>query len=265
MANFCTNCGNKVRKEDKFCTNCGARIDDNFFKSTPDSMEKIQARRELKRVVGGILTHNSFSDTVHHNGLDVYSTRNAIKKQVEKEIDSGQIKSGGVEYRVNQLILEHKARMEKEKARRAREKEEEEKKKLKMIDEIFGSDDIQSKIKMFHITDSQVISIKYNLKDRLINKRENMSEDEIRSFIRREFIKANKEQETVITPNENEVEISVEPDYGGYCSLRCRHCYEEYLDSMGGIVGDFDAGGSYEYYCTLGHHVSFGRFCEDYG
>ncbi|WP_296890796.1 zinc ribbon domain-containing protein [uncultured Methanobrevibacter sp.] len=32
MANFCTNCGTKIRKEDNFCTNCGTKIrkDDNF-------------------------------------------------------------------------------------------------------------------------------------------------------------------------------------------------------------------------------------------
>ncbi|WP_407422323.1 zinc ribbon domain-containing protein [Methanobrevibacter sp.] len=261
MANFCTNCGSRVGKEDNFCTKCGARIDNRLFESASDSMEKIQAKRELKRVVGGILTHNSFSDAVYHNGLDVIGTRKAIKRQVEKEIDSGQITSGGVEFRVNQLILEHKAEFEEQKARIAREKEE----KLKMVDEIFESYEIQSRKEMFHVTDSQAISIKNDLKDRLINKGENMSEDEIRSFIRIEFKRANEEQEKAKIPKENEMTGRDEPDYGGYCSLRCRHCYEEYLDSMGGIVGDFDAGGSYEYYCTLGHHVSFGRFCEDYG
>lgn len=51
---------------------------------------------------------------------------------------------------------------------------------------------------------------------------------------------------------------------GDYCSLSCRHCYEEFLDSSGGIVGDFDSGGCYEYYCNLGHSVHFGSFCEDY-
>ena len=32
MANFCTNCGAKLRKDDKFCGNCGTKIqnDNNF-------------------------------------------------------------------------------------------------------------------------------------------------------------------------------------------------------------------------------------------
>lgn len=51
---------------------------------------------------------------------------------------------------------------------------------------------------------------------------------------------------------------------GGYCSLSCGYCYEEFLDSMGGVVGDFDDGGYVEYYCKLGHIVSFGSFCKDY-
>ena len=32
MANFCTNCGAKVRKEDNFCTNCGTKIDKSDIK-----------------------------------------------------------------------------------------------------------------------------------------------------------------------------------------------------------------------------------------
>lgn len=51
---------------------------------------------------------------------------------------------------------------------------------------------------------------------------------------------------------------------GGHCNLNCRHCYEEFLDSCGGLVGDFDSEGYTEYYCRLGHSLSFGSFCEDY-
>ena len=51
---------------------------------------------------------------------------------------------------------------------------------------------------------------------------------------------------------------------GNYCDLKCRHCYEEFMDSGGGIVGDFDSEGYTEYYCHLGHSLSFGKFCEDY-
>lgn len=51
---------------------------------------------------------------------------------------------------------------------------------------------------------------------------------------------------------------------GNYCSLSCRHCYEEFLDSGGGIVGDFTSDGYVEYYCRLGHQISYGSFCEYY-
>ena len=52
--------------------------------------------------------------------------------------------------------------------------------------------------------------------------------------------------------------------HGGYCSFNCRHYHEEFLDSYGGIVGDFDGAGYVEYYCNLGHSIVHGRFCKDY-
>lgn len=51
---------------------------------------------------------------------------------------------------------------------------------------------------------------------------------------------------------------------GGYCSLNCRYCYEEFFDSHGVIVGNFDNYGYSEYYCQLGHSVNFGSFCKYY-
>lgn len=51
---------------------------------------------------------------------------------------------------------------------------------------------------------------------------------------------------------------------GGYCGFGCRHYYEEYFDSHGGIIGDIDAEGYVEYNCNLGHTVSVGKFCKDY-
>lgn len=130
MANFCTNCGNKLQKGDNFCTNCGAKID---------------------------------------------------KSDINQN---------------SQMLKSVKDRVEKEKA--------EETKKVEKIE---------------------------------IPKEKEMIPEEI---------------------NQNEI-IN-----GGYCSLNCIHCYEEYLDSYGSIEGDFDSGGSFEYYCNLGYYVSFGRFCEDY-
>lgn len=51
---------------------------------------------------------------------------------------------------------------------------------------------------------------------------------------------------------------------GGYCSLDCIHCYEEFYDSGGGLSSDYDSEGYVDYYCRLGHSISYGSFCEDY-
>ena len=181
MANFCTNCGAKLKKGDKFCSNCGAKIlnDNNFcmncgaklrkddkfciycgaktdgsdlkpnntqFKSMHD-MEKENARRELKRVVGGKLFYNkTFSNELFKNGLEILTTGRSIRQQVEKEIDSGKIKSGDVESRVYQLIQEHKIESDRQKVKRFEEKQEE-MKKIKMINELFESEEIKSEIR----------------------------------------------------------------------------------------------------------------------
>lgn len=49
---------------------------------------------------------------------------------------------------------------------------------------------------------------------------------------------------------------------GGYCGFECIHYYEEFMDSGGGIVGDFDSEGYVEYYCNLGYPLSDGSFCK---
>ena len=207
--NYCTHCGTKLRKEDNFCTNCGTKIDksnikpdDPLLKSSQDIIEKEKAKKELKRVVGGKISYNkTFGNALLKNGLDVYTDGKDIRLQVEKEINSGQIKSEDVEFRVNQLIQEYKIK---------KEKEIEEKKKLK---------------------------------------------------------KASKKQRNPRPPKEEMRSKKIEKNIinrGGYCSLNCTYCYEEFLDSGGGIVGDFDSEGSVDYYCRLGHSLVFGRFCDDY-
>ena len=262
MANFCTNCGNKLGKDDNFCSNCGTKTDINH---PSDSLEKGRAKKELKRVVGRRLSHNNaFSNELLENGLDITNTRKAIIQQVEKEIDSGQIKIGGVEFRVNQLIVEYKA------------KKEEENRKLKIIDEIFKSEEIKSEIRKNNIDPIRLISIKDSIKDKLINKTENMSDGEVKNFIKTELQKSGKKQEKARTTNvksripkekENRSKKIEENEmsYGGYCSLNCRHCYEEIIDSGGGITADYsEEMCGVDYYCELGHPISYGSFCEDY-
>ena len=135
---------------------------------------------------------------------------------------------------------------------------EEKKKKLKMIDEIFESKEIQSEIRKNNVNQKDVLSIKDLLKNKIIYKKENMSNAEIKYFIKTELKKARKKQENT------RISTKKEKIRGGYCSLSCRHYYEEFLDSGGGIVGDFDSDGYVEYYCHLGHPISDGKFCKDY-
>ena len=267
MPNFCTKCGTRLGKDDAFCTNCGTKIDLSDIKqnnpsleSMSDSIEKKKAKEELKRVVGGSVFYNkTFRNTLAYNRLDIFRTGNAIKQQVEKEIESGQIKSGGVEFRVNQLIVEYKTKMKKE--------SEEKRKKLRMIDEIFESEEIKS---MIENDIGLEISIKKNLKDKIINKKENMSEDEIICFIKSEIEKTREEQELArmqehyrIVNREIRRRKRGENRFGRYCDFGCRYFYEEFLDENGGIVGDYDPGGAgVDYYCKLGYPV--GGFCEYY-
>ena len=280
MVNFCTNCGAKLRRDANFCTNCGAKVVQSDMgqhntSSNPyfDNMEKEVAKEQLKRVVGGKLVFNkSFYNVLLENGLGI-STGMAIRKQVEKEIDSGQIRVGDVQIRVNQLIIEYQI------------KNEETKKKLRMINEIFESEEIKLEIINNNIDRKHVISIKDNLKNKIIDKNENMSEEEIKHFIKTELEKVIKQEKARIAKEKEEARKAKEREEarkaereerrrrelewiekygGGYCSLSCRHCYEEFFDSGGGIVGDFDVGGYSEYYCNIGYSVSFGSFCKDY-
>ena len=144
-------------------------------------------------------------------------------------------------------------------------KEKEEKKKL--IDAIFESEEIKSKIRKNNINQINVIYIKDSIKDKLINNKENMSEEEIKDFIKTELEKAKIEQRKARIAKEKAISSKIEKTeivHGNYCDFNCRYCYEEFLDSRGGIVGDFDSEGYVEYYCQLGHSLSFGSYCEDY-
>lgn len=273
MNNFCTNCGAKIRKGDNFCTHCGTKIDksymvqNNHLNSASDTIEKKNAKKELKRVVGKrILYNKNFANELHMKSLDVINTGKTIRQQVEKEIDAGQIKIGGVEYRVNQLILEYKI------------KKQEENKKLKILDELFESEEIKSEIRTNKIDQTHAISIKDTVKNKLINEQAPMNDDEIKYFIKTETEKAINEyikkikgiQEQINNIHIKEKEIKREKIKenemisGGYCDLNCQYCYEELFDSGGGVVGDLDSEGYTEYYCHLGHSIILGRYCEDY-
>ena len=76
--------------------------------------------------------------------------------------------------------------------------------KLKMIDEIFESEEIRSEIRKNNINQSDVSSIKATLKNKLIGKRENMSEIEIKNFIKTALDNLGKEQKKAKITKEKE-------------------------------------------------------------
>ena len=219
MANFCTNCGTKLGKNDNFCGNCGIKLgkNDNFCGNCGIKLGK----------------NDNFCGNC---GTKI--DKSYKKQSLLKTIDD---------------IIEKIDAKEKE----------EEKKKLKTIEEIFESEEIKSEIRKNNIDQVHVISIKDNLKNKLITKRKNMSESEIKYFIKTELKNAKREQEKAILIKEKEMEKN-ERIHGGYCNYNCKHFYEEYLDSGGTIVGDFDSEGIVDYYCNLNHSVAIGKFCEDY-
>ena len=268
MANFCSNCGAKLGKDYKFCSNCGAKIDDfdiklndSSLRLIPDSEEVKNAKKELKRVIGGRLSYNkSFVRALADNGIDTVATRMAIRRQVNDEIESGEIRSAGVEVRVNQLIAEYKIRIERER--------EEERKRLKLIDEILESDEITSEIIRNKNNQMFVSSIKDNIRKKLINEREIASEDEIRQFIKSELERLREEEKKArIKAKQAEIPVEIKAstsnvEDGGYCDYSCIHFTEEFIDSDGEIGYDFTGSEIIDHYCNLGHYVSYGSFCK---
>lgn len=219
MANFCTNCGTKLRKEDNYCTKCGTKVlNENIYCIICGT--KLRKEDNYCTTCGTKIVKS-----------DIKQKNNSF----ESVLDSAK---------------------------------KEEKKKIKKINEIFESDEIKSEIQKNNINPLHVVSIKDRLKNKLINKKEKMSDEEIKHFIKTELGKVSKKQDPVRIVKKPEIKNQkIEENkrsHGGYCSLSCRHCYEEFLDSGGGIVGDFDSGGYVEYYCALGHPRNIGMFCEDY-
>ena len=261
--NFCMNCGTKLGKDDKFCINCGTRIDGSYstqdnhsFKSRSD-MEKENARRELERVIGrGLFYNKTFRKELFKNDLEIFTTGKSIRQQVENEIDSGKIKSQDVESRVNQLIQEHKAESDRQKVRRFEEKQAE-MKKIKMIDDLFESEEIKSQIRKNRVDEFNVILIKKRLKNKMVKNKQNMTEAQIKSYLKAEFKRYG-------IPKQRETESRKVENNGGYCSFNCIHYCEEFLGSEGEIVGDFTSDGVVDHYCNIGHSKAYGSFCQDY-
>ena len=74
MANFCINCGTKVKKGDKFCSNCGTKIinDDNFCIHCGGEIrdgDKFCIHCGTKIDKFHIKSNNSLEDSIENNGI----------------------------------------------------------------------------------------------------------------------------------------------------------------------------------------------------
>jgi len=199
MVIFCTNCGNKLDDDDAFCTKCGAKVDDyndnenkSLFKSIQDDMDKKKAKKELKKLMGGgLLSNSNFSIKLAQNGLD-FKDKQAIRNQLEKEIDAGQIRSGYVENRGNEILDEYITKADEQRNQRN-----------EYIKELFESDAIKSKIEEFGISESEAISIKHSLQNKSINKNEKVVKGEIKYDIITELEKE-RDKNNLLKPTDDD-------------------------------------------------------------
>lgn len=203
MVQFCTNCGTKLEDNDNFCVNCGTKLNNDFSSSIPKSKfhEKAEAKKELKRITGGFLLNQSFDKILRSNGL---TTKDgfSIQRKLKEEINSGELKSNGVETRLNQLILEYKSNKEKEKERKI-EIEEFEKNKIPYVENIIKETTEQnieltsfekeyiSQIRLNNMTDNQIKEILSSNAKQIINAHEKIGKydyigrlSEERGFVR---------------------------------------------------------------------------------
>ncbi|WP_407377070.1 zinc-ribbon domain-containing protein [Methanobrevibacter sp.] len=217
-----------------YCTNCGCEIrkDDNFCTNCGAKIRK---------------DHNFCFNCGTEIKKDYKFCTNCGAKIDNSNVNQDSSSSEPLLDRVNKILME--------------QKREEQKKKLKTVDEIFESEEIKSEIRKNNADKIDVILIKEELKNKIVNKQENMTHNDIKNFIKKELEEIGiPDEKPIISKKEKENK----PTSGGYCSFGCMHCYEEFFDGGGAIVGDFDGDGYVEYYCRLGHNLAFGRYCEDF-
>ena len=97
MTNFCTNCGNKLEKNDLFCTNCGTKRYDEKEMKVQQIFSELTKSRFFNR--------NFFTQNLKKHNLTTTEGEN-IKKQIVKEIDNKTLTQDKVENRINELIIE---------------------------------------------------------------------------------------------------------------------------------------------------------------
>jgi len=175
---------------DNYCTNCGHKIrkEDNFCTNCGHKIRK--------------------EDNICTNCGTKLRKEDNFCTNCGTKIDKSHIKQDKPLLKTMHDLLEERIAKENE----------EKKKKLKIFDEIFESEEIQSEIRKNNIGQKEVLSIKNLLKNTILRK--NMGNEEIKRLIKTELEKASKKQEKVRITKEKE------KTRRGYCGLSCRQHYQ---------------------------------------
>ena len=164
MTNFCTNCGNKLEKNDLFCTNCGTKRYDEKEMKVQQIFSELTKSRFFNR--------NFFIQNLKKHNLTTTEGEN-IKKQIVKEIDNKTLTQDKVENRINELIIEQ----ENNKIYHAKQN-------IKFLEEYLETDEIKSKIEDCGISERQMLDLSEKLKNMLIlNAYGNYNEGSIKSEV----------------------------------------------------------------------------------
>lgn len=214
MVKFCTNCGTKLEKEDLFCIKCGTKVnqESHIQKSSINpkqcEKEKKKAIKKLDEITGKHFLSENFKKELSKCGLERFDG-NLITGQLRREINNCQIKSENLENRMINLMFKRKLEQEGEYETFKAIGE------FKVIEELFESNDIKSKIKENYMSFSQLISIKNNLYHEIKFKKGTalmikLSNEEIKTSL-------NKELQNVIDKNkEKKIIGDFDKDRSGY-------------------------------------------------
>ncbi|MBR4448214.1 zinc ribbon domain-containing protein [Methanobrevibacter sp.] len=98
--NYCTKCGNKIRKEDNFCTNCGNKItqsdvtqNNHSSRSAPDSIEKEEKKKS--KIDDEIFKSEEIKPEIRKNNIAPKVRPIREKEKISKKIEANERTYGG--------------------------------------------------------------------------------------------------------------------------------------------------------------------------
>ena len=302
MANFCINCGTKVKKGDKFCSNCGTKIinDDNFCIHCGGEIrdgDKFCIHCGTKIDKFHIKSNNSLEDSIENNGItqkeelvkrkfevidELYESeeiQTLIRENNLFEYEIGNIKFKLRKYvKINNKISDDKLKNNLIKElNKVIEENPQRKAPMEINKKLEENTQKREEKRKFKLINQLYESVEIQT----LIRENNLFEYEI-GYIKiklRKMVRANNkisadelkdylknELNKVIEDKRKRKEklMGTNTASGGYCGLDCVHYCTEYLSYDEGVVGDFGVGDYCEYYCSLGHSIYEGSYCKDF-